>query len=238
MEETFELHMPSAKDLESLSQAPDQHDMSGKIKSLPRSKPSSQSALPYRSTKHDEDRLRNAVCADDYALARSLLLKGVDVNARDDRGRSSLHFAATKANSTMLNLLLEYHANVSIRDERQNMPLHLAACTNNIETVTALLRAGADARAKDGSGFTALSYAESHLRILTRRSASSGLNQEFRSKLIQIARLIREWHSSTGGDEEAIAGIDALSERLATSTSLLEDADQLQSLLGSLTISK
>ncbi len=108
-------------------------------------------------------------------VVREFLDKGIPVNSADDRKRTALHFASTRRDSDMVQLLLSYSANPNVRDSNGNTPLHLAACTNNTDTVRLLLAAGTDVSSKDNHGFTPLSYAQSHLRHLTRTRASCDL---------------------------------------------------------------
>eukprot|EP00698_Gefionella_okellyi_P014893 TRINITY_DN4153_c0_g1_i1.p1 TRINITY_DN4153_c0_g1~~TRINITY_DN4153_c0_g1_i1.p1 ORF type:complete len:486 (+),score=111.22 TRINITY_DN4153_c0_g1_i1:30-1460(+) len=54
--------------------------------------------------------------SDDTTCLKVLLDAGVDVNAADDKGVTALHFAALRATSSALDLLLEHGANVNILD--------------------------------------------------------------------------------------------------------------------------
>ena len=89
------------------------------------------------------------------AEALSLCLAaGADVNARDYRGNTRLHFAAWY-NAEAVPILIEAGADVNARDDRSNTPLHFAA-QNNAEAVPILIEAGADVNMRNDDGNTPL----------------------------------------------------------------------------------
>ena len=57
------------------------------------------------------------------ALVRRELSKGVDVNQKNDEGRTPLHLAAGIANKKIAELLIEKGANINSRDKRGFTPL-------------------------------------------------------------------------------------------------------------------
>ena len=60
------------------------------------------------------------------ALVRRELTKGVDVNQKNDEGRTPLHLAAGIANKEIAELLIEKGANINSRDKRGLTPLDYA----------------------------------------------------------------------------------------------------------------
>ena len=60
------------------------------------------------------------------ALVRRELSKGVDVNQKNDEGRTPLHLAAGIANKKIADLLIEKGANINSRDKRGLTPLDYA----------------------------------------------------------------------------------------------------------------
>ncbi len=93
-----------------------------------------------------------------------LLARGARIDARDLRGRTSLHWAASAHRPASLSVLIRAGAELDARDDFGRTPLMLAladpsASTSALrEVIEALLGAGADADARDDRGWTALHY--------------------------------------------------------------------------------
>jgi len=90
--------------------------------------------------------------------------KGVDVNAKDERDRTPLHYAATgNLNVEVLQYLIYKGADVNTKDDGDWTPLHWAARGNsNVEVLQYLVSHGADVNAKDNQGDTPLHKAASN----------------------------------------------------------------------------
>lgn len=93
-----------------------------------------------------------------------LLLEGghqVQVDAVDERGRTSLHLAVERWDNgcKIVRILLEHGADTEIRDKTGRTPLHLAAKNGSVRNVKVLLEFGAEVDSKDYSGKTALHLA-------------------------------------------------------------------------------
>jgi ankyrin repeat protein len=80
----------------------------------------------------------------DTDTVKRLLLRGADVNAKDDEGRSALMFAVINMHHDTVNLLLKHGANVNARAKDGGTALMLAASCGDPRMVQALLNAGAD----------------------------------------------------------------------------------------------
>jgi ankyrin repeat protein len=78
---------------------------------------------------------------------KRLLLRGADVNAKDDEGRSALMFAVINMHHDTVNILLKHGANVNARANDGGTALMLAASCGDPGMVRALLNAGADLNA-------------------------------------------------------------------------------------------
>jgi uncharacterized protein len=80
----------------------------------------------------------------DIDTVKRLLLRGADVNAKDDEGRSALMFAVINMHHDTVNILLKHGANVNARAKDGGTALMLAASCGDPRMVQALLNAGAD----------------------------------------------------------------------------------------------
>ena len=58
---------------------------------------------------------------------RELIEAGEDKNAKDEEGRTALHFAAGYGEDDCVKLLLEKGADINACDNNKNSPLHYAA---------------------------------------------------------------------------------------------------------------
>jgi ankyrin repeat protein len=92
----------------------------------------------------------------------TLLRRGVDVNARNDEGRTALMFAVINMHPATVQTLLEFGADVIAQADDGFTPLILAACSGDARIAQALLNSGADVRKTLTSGQTALSHAAEH----------------------------------------------------------------------------
>lgn len=97
------------------------------------------------------------------AVIDLLLGELVDIEEKDKRDRTVLHWAAVNKRERLLEKLLlgEHGAKASIeaRERRNKTALHCAAENNHAEVVAILLRHGADARATSDGAWTALHIA-------------------------------------------------------------------------------
>ncbi|MDR9437511.1 MAG: ankyrin repeat domain-containing protein [Thiohalophilus sp.] len=80
----------------------------------------------------------------------------VDLEARDERGRTSLYLAAEQGEVTEVRRLLDKGVEVDARDNCSWTPLMRAAQNGHLVVVQELLQAGADINAKDKDGYHAL----------------------------------------------------------------------------------
>ncbi|NEP13783.1 MAG: protein kinase [Symploca sp. SIO2C1] len=88
---------------------------------------------------------------------RNYLLKGGDVNARDNQGTSPLHnvLVSRSDNKDSAKLLIARGADINAKDNQGMTPLHLAIEYGR-EVATLLIDRGADVNAKDHQGTTPL----------------------------------------------------------------------------------
>ena len=93
-------------------------------------------------------------------LARDLIQRGADLEAKDERGYSPLILAAFKGRTAVLRILLEGGADAKAQDKHGNSALMFAAQGGDLEAVKLLLAAGADIGARGQNGYTALQIAK------------------------------------------------------------------------------
>jgi ankyrin repeat protein len=126
---------------------------------------------------------------------RELLRHYCDVNIRNRRGFTPLHYAAWRGGTNSINELLEFDADIKATSYSKKSVLHLAALRPDDDPRAAelLLNAGADVNAADKWGNTPLFYAcaAGNKRILTfllKHGADEGVkNRE--GKLYHSAKL-------------------------------------------------
>jgi len=118
-------------------------------------------AVPDSQPSEVERALHAAARSGDDRHVRALLEAGVFADALDERGRSSLTLAAERDHLATIQVLVEAGAEVDLRDvgkPRWSALMHAlhADCSR---AAMALLEWGADARAGDDAGYTALMMA-------------------------------------------------------------------------------
>ena len=91
---------------------------------------------------------------------QAALANGADANAKDDRGRTALMYAARDCCPEVVAALVEGGADVNARDVRGKTALNWAlGFSDHAGVITALLDAGVDVNTRDNSGMTALLWA-------------------------------------------------------------------------------
>lgn len=105
----------------------------------------------------DESALMLAALKGYQDLAEMLIRKGADVNKP---GWTPLHYAASKGELGVINLLLEHNAYIDAESPNGTTPLMMAAMYGTPEAVNLLLQEGADPKLKNQLGLTALQFAQ------------------------------------------------------------------------------
>lgn len=114
-----------------------------------------------------ESPLMLAIITGQDELAKQLIGRGAAVNKK---GWTPLHYAATKGNIGIMQLLLDQDAFIDTESPNRTTPLMMAAqYSGNEKAVQFLLQQGADPWAKNQLGLTALDFA--------RRGANPGIIQ-------------------------------------------------------------
>lgn len=110
---------------------------------------------------HKSTALHAACSYNRLASTQALLLAKAAVDARDEYGRTPLHFASLRAEPEIVETLCEAGANVDARDEDEYTPLMLACKYEDREKIIEMLLAkGANVHSPDaGTKSTALHFA-------------------------------------------------------------------------------
>ncbi|ROT81850.1 ankyrin repeat protein [Penaeus vannamei] len=92
-------------------------------------------------------------------IVKMLILGGVDVNGKNEKGSTPLHFAAQEGHEAAAEELIVKGADVNAKDEDGYTPLHLAAFNGHRAMVEMLIGKGAEPNAKGNGGSTPLHFA-------------------------------------------------------------------------------
>ncbi|THG19101.1 hypothetical protein TEA_025864 [Camellia sinensis var. sinensis] len=94
-----------------------------------------------------------AASSGNVEIVEILLSSRVDVNLKNNGGRTALHYAASKGWLKIAEILLSHGANINLKDKACWMhPLHRAASTGNSELCELLIEEGAEVDAIDKAG--------------------------------------------------------------------------------------
>ena len=96
----------------------------------------------------EEEREFNLKCK----IADILIKHGADVNAKDDTGRTPLHFACQTGNTKLVIMLIENGSDINAKDNKGRTTLHYAASSLDCKLIVALLLKGADETITDNDG--------------------------------------------------------------------------------------
>ncbi|HZG14693.1 MAG TPA: ankyrin repeat domain-containing protein [Candidatus Bathyarchaeia archaeon] len=128
------------------------------------------------------DKLNQALLAaatrgDNEAIVE-LLAEGADINATDERGRTSAMIAVHTNQFAVFTLLIEKGANINIRDDRSDNPLLYGSAEGMLDFVKASIAAGADTTITNRFGGTALIPAadRGHVEIVKELLTHSDVN--------------------------------------------------------------
>jgi ankyrin repeat protein len=100
--------------------------------------------------------LHSAALGGNKGVTGLLLVKGADVNARDDLGITPLHSAAEAGHKDIVKLLLVKGADVNAKSQNSCTPLHVAASQGHKDVTELLLAKGAKVNAEGPDGATPL----------------------------------------------------------------------------------
>ena len=88
----------------------------------------------------------------DSTKVKNLLKKGVDINERDNFGRTALIYAALNGHDRIINMLLESHADIHAKDHFDQTAFIASVNRGHVNTAEILLKNGANSSAPNGEG--------------------------------------------------------------------------------------
>jgi len=135
--------------------------------------------------------LFSAVENGDLVNLKILLDQGAEVNAKTKRGRTLLHWTASRNSAMVTKTLIENGADAKAKDNRGRTPMHIAADHGNDKVAQVLIEHGAKVNAKDNDDRTPLDLACNHSYIFYNKPA--------------IITLLRAHGAKTGAELEAKA---------------------------------
>jgi hypothetical protein len=112
--------------------------------------------VEWRNSK-DESPLMMASIKGHTDLVKLLIAKDADVNKT---GWTPLHYAASRAQKTIIEILLDHSAYIDAESPNGSTPLMMAAMYGNADCVRLLLEAGADPTLKNELRLSALNFAQ------------------------------------------------------------------------------
>lgn len=86
----------------------------------------------------------------------------IDINSKDSKGMTPLHWSAYMCSETVAALLLSLNCELNVEDDNKDTPLHLAALYGNTRIVRRLLMKGADRHKKNSQGDTPFIIAQTN----------------------------------------------------------------------------
>ena len=139
----------------------------------------------------------------DIDKVKSLISKGVDVNAKDEADRTALHVVALQGRPGVAQVLIANGADLHARDKEGCTPLGRAAQGGHIVMTELLIAKGANVNAKDARGDTPLHHIARRGRPhdIVRRLVANGAdvnarNANGRTAAHVAAKGRRDWHGN------------------------------------------
>ena len=134
--------------------------------------------VPVENTAPDDNSLHALVQNDDRVGLNEMFKIDIDVNEKNDQGRTALHLAAAAGNTEVVQLLLLQKADPDSLDNQGKTPLHLAVENGYSGPAAALVQGGADIYMADSSGKVAAREAMKSFdlfqAVVNKENASAG----------------------------------------------------------------
>uniref|UniRef100_A0A8D0HSE5 Acyl-CoA-binding domain-containing protein 6 n=1 Tax=Sphenodon punctatus TaxID=8508 RepID=A0A8D0HSE5_SPHPU len=112
------------------------------------------SSLYQEETIREEDKNIFDYCRENNIdhVTKAIRAKKMDVNMRDEEGRTLLHWACDRGHKELASILLQNTANINSQDDEGQTALHYASACEFLDIVELLLKSGADPTLRDQEG--------------------------------------------------------------------------------------
>jgi ankyrin repeat protein len=142
------------------------------------------------------NQLIDAIISGEHNELRSLIAQGIDINSKNQAGRTALMVGTFYGNKVMVKSLLASGADVNLKDNNNRTALIDAAAFGFDEIVRLLMTMGADLNAKTKSGKTALTGAiagdyQVIVKMLIERKVDVNLADNLGNKPLDIAKRMK-----------------------------------------------
>ena len=142
------------------------------------------------------NQLIDAIISGEHNELRSLIAQGIDINSKNQAGRTALMVGTFYGNKVMVKSLLASGADVNLKDNNNRTALIDAAAFGFDEIVRLLITMGADLNAKTKSGKTALTGAiagdyQVIVKMLIERKVDVNLADNLGNKPLDIAKRMK-----------------------------------------------
>ncbi|WP_422137647.1 ankyrin repeat domain-containing protein [Endozoicomonas sp. ALC020] len=140
--------------------------------------------------------LHEAVLANSYSVVRFLLrVRLIEINAKDDQGNTSLHYAIQNNDIKMIAILLSKGADINIMNRLGYTPLHFAVQLENQEAIKLLIQKCANLNIRDNKGQTPLHVAlrvgnQEAIKSLIQEGANLQLTDNNNESVLDLATTI------------------------------------------------
>uniref|UniRef100_A0A8D0DM70 Acyl-CoA-binding domain-containing protein 6 n=1 Tax=Salvator merianae TaxID=96440 RepID=A0A8D0DM70_SALMN len=113
------------------------------------------SSLYQEETIREEDKNIFDYCRENNIdhVTKAIRSKKVDVNTKDEKGRTLLHWACDRGHKELASVLLQHTADVNCQDDEGQTALHYASTCEYSDIVQLLLESGADPTLRDTEGY-------------------------------------------------------------------------------------
>lgn len=167
------------------------------IQPSPVTRPLSQSVYSSSSVRQIHSHYSNifeAIEKNDLVAVKDFIARGADINARNGRSSTPLHFAAFYSNSTMVELLVAHGAAVDSENNEGLTPLYFSVQEGKRKVVEFLLSRGAEINTKAKNGWAPLHVAASKghkaiVEMLISRGAEINARNDKGATAISLAEM-------------------------------------------------